>query len=226
MKIYVRKITLSKWILPTDRQEDILDDIKADACTSELRTSTDRLSFWEFEAEEYDINDHVLNIKPESLYNEIMLTLGLSGQKFVTVNCVVLDETEVQGYDKDPNNEGNTKYLQGINNHKNFKELRFNNIKDLTLLISNKINDKNYISFSKRELIDCTINFLTLGDININDLKIIEDVQRFDGDGQHVIDYGDYYDEVIKNIHYRIDNSDKEYDEEYISRLKYIIGYN
>lgn len=157
MTYLVRKISKSKW--PKGKFQDFdIKDLRADAITSCLRTTSDTLSTWEIESLE--------------LLDEAVLALVANFERIDTIDVAVLKTTTVTESGFTIKNEtGNTPAEHIKEWHKNVVDLKFNSIGEFSKLIINCLEEKQVYRYNATKVKKILVDALNEGKINKSRLK-------------------------------------------------------
>jgi hypothetical protein len=167
MSYLVRKITRAKW-----EPEDELspDEIPADAVTSDLRTSSNALSFWQLE-------------RPSN-YDEvcrIALALATAAERIDRMDLTWIDENKIsaQGISMKPS-DGRTPVESLRGNHVDVTKLDLGRLSRIATWIAEALTQNQHKRFTKNELIRIIIKAVREGRVSINDLepKVKEEIEK------------------------------------------------
>lgn len=157
MAFLIRKINRSKW--PNQDFENFsIDDLVADAITSDLRTSKNTLSTWEIESE-----DQVL---------EAVLALSSGFDRLDTIDVIILDKAEVIGRGFEIiETPGLTPIKDLVNTHKDIVNLTFKSLGSFSRLILDTFHKEKVKRVKKGELKKLLLEAIETGRLNIDSLK-------------------------------------------------------
>jgi hypothetical protein len=157
MSYLVRKITRSKW--PKENFDQIMiNNLRADAITSCLRTSSDTLSTWEI-----DTIDQL---------DEAVLALLVNQDKIENMDVITIEKDEItnRGFQivKSP---GKTHVPDLIDTHQDVSFLTYDSIGEFAKIILHTFGQKKYTRIKKKRLIEILKKAVEGGRVNIEHLK-------------------------------------------------------
>jgi hypothetical protein len=157
MAFLIRKINRSKW--PNSDYENFsIDDLVADAITSDLRTSKNTLSTWEIQNEE-EVLDAVL-------------ALSSGFERLDTIDVIILDKTEVinVGFEL-IETPGITPVKDLVDTHKDIVNLTFKSIGLFSKLILDTLGKDKVKRIREKEVKKLLIDAIQSGRLNADSLK-------------------------------------------------------
>lgn len=87
MAYYVRKIARAKWALLDNTAEQMIENYRADTIANDMRTTSDKLSFWKAES-----------LEPDS-FNPVIVINSLMGDEIRTIHLICIPEEMLSAYD-------------------------------------------------------------------------------------------------------------------------------
>jgi hypothetical protein len=168
MRVYVRKITKAKWPKPESEfdsfKQECIESLSADAVTSDLKTSSNKLSLWY--VDESDIDDAILAIATST-----------KADRIETIDYILIPEETLalNGICEFDCEKGETAVPSLMDKHKNIINLNYKKIgvvagivatltkqnpqrkrkKEIEDIIRNHKKDIEIERFSKQRMKDC-----------------------------------------------------------------------
>lgn len=158
MTYLVRKFNRAKW--PNENFSDTdINDLKADAITSCLRTSNNELSVWE------------INSKEE--FHDVVVALAPNFDKLGKMDLIFFEKSKVEelGFTV-KKSDGSTPIKRLVSKHSDISELNFRKIGEFSsLMLYTMENQENIKRVTEKKVMEAIIKELESGELLLTDLK-------------------------------------------------------
>lgn len=156
MGFYIRKISPAKW--PQKGKRVDVDCVRADAITSDIRTTEDTISVWKIDA----IED----------LNQAVLALASGGDKAVTYNVLSIPEESMQRYGFElKETDGNTPVEELKGTHRDVINVTYAGLGKFAQMIMDSVDAEQMHTITKKTVKRLIVDAYKDGKIDKDKLK-------------------------------------------------------
>lgn len=115
-----------------------MHDLKADAVTSDLRTSGNTLSLW--------------MIRDDRELDDVFLALGAKMISFEKLEAIRIPEQYLEPFQLDESKEGDSPIVSNRKNHRDIINLTYDSIGDMGMIVCRCLNEKEIVKRTRAEM--------------------------------------------------------------------------
>lgn len=147
-----------------------MHDLKADAITSDLRTSGNTLSLW--------------MIQDDQELDDVFLALGAKMISFEKLEAIQIPEQYLEAFELDGSKEGDSPIVSNRKNHKDIINLTYDSIGDMGMVVCRCLNEKATVKRTRSQMKRLYVDAYKDGRLDVTFLnedlrdKIIEEADK------------------------------------------------